>query len=187
MEILYVPAVFFLLSYRGLFALAQRMSCESTTTLQRTSLGLPARVLSLIERAVRESGKPITEVARVAEMKRDSLRRSLAGDRIPTLSEVLRILEACDLASEDTLLLLILVGEDFALSQRGSATAHFLGELFKRAPTEIIDQLGELASELRPRWANGTAKLLARTLEQHINDLNRRSDAIGDRIAHASS
>lgn len=162
------------------------MSSESASVIDRSNDDLATRVVRLIERAVRESGKPVSEVARVAEMKRDSLRRSLAGDRMPTFSEVLRVLDACNLASEETLLLLILVGEDFALSQRGSATAIFLGELFKRAPAQIIDQLGELACELRPRWANGTAKLLARTLEQHITDLNRRSDAIGDRIAHGS-
>ncbi|SMC30707.1 hypothetical protein [Novosphingobium sp. B1] len=154
--------------------------------MSHANLDLTARVVRLLDRAVKDSGKPVSEIARLAEMKRDSLRRSVAGERVPTLSEVLRILEACEHAGEETLLLLLLVGEDFALSYRGSAPARFLGELFKRAPAEIIEQLGELASELRPRWANGTAKLLARTLEQHITDLNRRGDAIGDRIAHGS-
>lgn len=161
------------------------MSCESNSPMNPANLDLSARVVRLIERAVRDSGMPVAEVARESEMKRDSLRRTLAGKRIPTLSEVLRVLDACGLAAEDTLLLLILVGEEFALSQRGSATAHFLGELFKRAPAQIIDQLGELAGELRPRWANGTAKLLARTLEQHIMDLNRRGDAIAERFGNS--
>lgn len=181
MEILHVLYMFFSLSYRTRFGLARNMSSESASAIDRSNDDLCTRVVRLIERAVRESGKPVSEVARVAEMKRDSLRRSLAGDRMPTLSEVLRVLDACDLASEETILLLILVGEDFALSQRGSATAQFLGELFKRAPVEIIEQLGENIGELRPRWAVGTAKLLARTLMQHIVDLNRRADAIAER------
>jgi transcriptional regulator with XRE-family HTH domain len=140
---------------------------------------LPARVARLIARAVKESGKSYSEIARAAGMKRDSLRRSLSGGRPVTLDEVVLILEASDLASEETLLLLLLVGEDFALARSGTGPALFLGKLFKHAPLEIIEQLGEDIDELRPRWAHGTAKLLARTLTQHIADLNRRGDAIG--------
>ena len=140
---------------------------------------LPARVTRLIERAVKESGKSYSEIARIAGIKRDSLRRSLSGGRPVTLDEAVMILEASDFAGEETLLLLLLVGEDFALAQSGTGPAQFLGELFKRAPLEIIEQLGEDIDELRPRWAHGTAKLLARTLTQHIADLNRRGDAIG--------
>ena len=140
---------------------------------------LPARVARLIERAVKESGKSYSEIARLAGIKRDSLRRSLSGGRPVTLDEVVMILEASDLAGEETLLLLLLVGEDFALARSGTGPALFLGELFKRAPLEIIEQLGEDIDDLRPRWARGTAKLLARTLTQHIADLNRRGDAIG--------
>jgi hypothetical protein len=140
---------------------------------------LPSRVARLIERAVKESGKSYSEIARVAGIKRDSLRRSLSGGRPVTLDEVVMILEASDLAGEETLLLLLLIGEDFALARSGTGPALFLGELFKRAPLEIIEQLGGDIDDLRPRWAHGTAKLLARTLTQHIADLNRRGDAIG--------
>ena len=142
----------------------------------------PARVARLIERAVRESGKSHSEIARLAGIKRDSLRRSLSGGRPVTLDEVVMILEASDLAGEETLLLLLLVGEDFALARSGTGPALFLGELFKRAPLEIIEQLGEDIDDLRPRWAHGTAKLLARTLTQHIADLKRRGDSIGERF-----
>ena len=144
---------------------------------------LPARVARLIERAVKESGKSHSEIARLAGIKRDSLRRSLSGGRPVTLHEVVMILEASDLAGEETLLLLLLVGEDFAFARSGTGPARFLGELFKRAPIEIVEQLGEDIDELRPRWANGTAKLLAKTLVQHIAELNLRGDAIGERFA----
>lgn len=142
-------------------------------------IDLPSRVARLIERAVRESGKSYSEIARAAGIKRDSLRRSLSGERPVTLNEAVMILEASEFAGEETLLLLLLVGEDFALTRSGTGAAQFLGELFKRAPLEIVEQLGEDIDELRPRWAHGTAKLLARTLTQHIADLNRRGDAIG--------
>ena len=148
-----------------------------------SSKDLPLRVARLLRRAVSESGKTNSEIARLAGIKRDSLRRSLSGERPITLGEVLMILEASELGGEETLLLLLLAGEDFALAQSGTAPAQFLGELFKRAPIEIVQQLGEGIADLRPRWAHGTAKLLARTLMQHIADLNRRGDAIGERFA----
>ena len=141
---------------------------------------LPGRVAHLLERAVRDSGKTASEVARLAGMKRDSLRRTLSGTRAATLHEALMILEATANAGEETLLLLIMVGEDFALAKSGTQSARFLGELLRRAPVEIVEQLGENIDDLRPRWANGTAKLLARTLVQHVADLNRRGDAIGE-------
>lgn len=145
-------------------------------------IDLPARVARLLERAVSESSKSNSQIARLAGIKRDSLRRSLAGERPVTLNELLVILEAAEHAGEETLLLFLLAGEDFALAQGGSRPARFLGELFKRAPVEIIEHLGEDIDELRPRWASGTAKLLARTLQQHITDLNSRGDAIGDSL-----
>ena len=158
---------------------------ESRPGVTTSHNDLPSRVARLIERAVTESGKSYSEIARVAGIKRDSLRRSLSVGRPVTLYEAVMILEACDLAGEETLLLLLLVGEDFALARSGTGAAQFLGELFKRAPLEIVQALGENIDELRPRWANGTAKLLARTLSQHIIDLNRRGDAIGERSSSA--
>lgn len=155
--------------------------------MDQSSLDLPTRVTRLLERAVRESGKSNSEIARLSGIKRDKVRRSLSGNRPVTLSEAMTILDAAGFPGEETLLLLLLAGEDFALSQGGTGPARFLGELFKRAPTEIIEQLGDNIDELRPRWANGTAKLLARTLTQHIADLNRRSDALGERLFETST
>lgn len=117
-------------------------------------------------------------------MKRDSLRRSLSGERPVTLGEALAILNAADHAGEETLLLLLLVDEEFALNQGGTAPARFPSELFKHAPAAIIEQLGENLEELRPRRGGGTAKLLARTLYQHILDLNSRGDSIAERFVH---
>lgn len=151
--------------------------------MHATSLDLQTRIARLLQRAVAASGKPASEIARLSGMKRDSLRRSLSGDRPFTIREALAILDAANHAGEETLLLLLLAGEDFALAQGGTGPARFLGELFKRAPVEIIEQLGDNIDELRPRWANGTAKLLARTLHQHIIDLNNRGDSIAERFS----
>ena len=150
--------------------------------MDQVPIDLPTRVARLLWRAVDSSGKSNSEIARLSGMKRDSLRRSLSGDRPFTLGEALAILDAAGQAGEETLLLLLLAGEDFALARGGTPPARFLGELFKRAPVEIIEQLGDNFDELRPRWANGTAKLLARTLHRHIIDLNSRGDSIAERF-----
>jgi len=150
--------------------------------VSNSQIDLPGRIARLLGRAVMESGKSISEIARLAGIKRDTLRRTLSGDRPIYLDEALLILEAADLAGEETLLLVMLVGEDFALARSGTGPARFLTELFKRAPLEILAQIGENVDDLRPRWANGTAKLLARTLTQHIADINRRGDSIAERF-----
>lgn len=152
--------------------------------MDQTPLDLPTRVARLLGRAVDASGKSNSEIARLSGLKRDSLRRSLSGDRPVTLGEALAILDAADHVGEETLLLLLLAGEEFALEQGGTAPARFFSELFRRAPAAIIEQLGDNLDELRPRWAGGTAKLLARTLHQHILDLNSRGDSIAERFAH---
>lgn len=141
---------------------------------------LPVRVAHLLGRAAQLCGKTHAQIARCSGLKRDTIRRSLAGERPVSLTEVITILEATGLPGEQTLLFMLLAGEEFALESSGTGAAQFLGELFKRIPIEIFEQLGDDIVDLRPRWANGTAKLLARTLNQHIADLNRRGDLIGD-------
>lgn len=141
--------------------------------------GITTRLPNLLSRAVNTSGRSLSEIARRADMKRDSLRRSLAGDRPATLDEAMRILEAAGYAGEQTFTLALLVDEEFALAQTGSAPGMFLGELLRRAPAEIVAELGDEIEDLKPRWATGTAKLLAKTLMQHVTELNRRGDAIG--------
>lgn len=142
---------------------------------------LHARTARLLECAVAECGRSQSEIARRAGLKRDTLRRSLSGARAVTLPEVLAILDAAKLPGEQTLLFMLLAGEEFALERSGTSAAEFLVEFLRRVPLEVVEHLGDEFNELRPRWALGTAKMLARTLSQHVADLNRRGEAIGDR------
>jgi antitoxin HigA-1 len=138
-------------------------------------------VTRMLARAVADSGKSHSEIARLAGMKRNSVQRSLMGSRTPSLVEVVAILDASGVCGQQTLMFALLGGEELAFSGLGSGAGAFLEELFKRTPAELLAQLGENVDDLRPRWANGTAKMLARTLTQHIADLNRRGDAVGER------
>lgn len=142
---------------------------------------LHVRVARLLTLAVRESGQSTAHIARKSELKWDTVRRTLDGKRAATIPEVVAILAAAGFHGDETLKLMLLVGEDFALRRAGSDVARFLGEFLQKVPTEIVEHLGDDLDELRPRWANGTAKMLAKTLSQHVAELNRRGDAIGER------
>lgn len=137
--------------------------------------------LSVLALAVRESGRSTAQIARLAELKWDTVRRPLDGRRAATIPEVVAILEAAGYQGDETLRLMLLVDEDFALTRAGSNVGRFLGDLLQKVPAEIVEQLGDDVIELRPRWAIGTAKMLAKTLSQHVADLNRRGDAIRER------
>lgn len=143
---------------------------------------LHLRIARLLTLAVHESGQSTAQIARKAELKWDTVRRTLDGKRAATVPEIVAILAAAGFQGDETLKLMLLVGEDFALSRSGSDVARFLGEFLQMVPAEIVEQLGDDVDELRPRWANGTAKMLAKALSQHIAELNRRGDAIGERL-----
>ena len=105
--------------------------------------------------------------------------RTLNGNREVTIGEALRILRTADLAPELTLALALTAGEDAALDLMQTELAAFIGELFARVPQAIEEQLGEQVCEIRPRWATGMAKLVARMLSDHIADVARREAALG--------
>lgn len=142
---------------------------------------LESRITRLLAQAVEQSGKPVAEIAQKAGLKRDTVRRSLSGNRNASLAEAVAILDAAGLPGEQAVFLMLIAGDEFALARSGSTLAEFLELLFRCAPNEICDQLGPDVNELRPRWAGGTAALLARTLAQHVGELARRGDAIGER------
>lgn len=148
---------------------------------------IPMRIARLLKASVESSGRSQSEIARRAGLKRDRLRRSMSGEREATLNEALAILQACGNPSDRTLVFLLLTGEEFALANARSGLGEFLGEFLRLAPIEIAGCLQSNVEELRPRWAKGTAQLVARTLLQHVNELTRRGDAIGERLlSHAS-
>jgi DNA-binding transcriptional ArsR family regulator len=144
---------------------------------------LDQRLTRLLARTGRESGRSFAEIARISGLKKDTVRRTLSGERHATLLEANAILEAVDQPGELALLFMLLVDEDFTLDRSGSEISSFLGELFRLTPVELVEMLGQDVDQLRPRRAKGTAKLLARTLSQHVTDLVRRGDAIGERFA----
>jgi len=147
---------------------------------------IPMKLARLLKSSVEGCGRSQSEIARRAGLKRDRLRRSMSGEREATLSEVLAILQACGNPSDRMLVFLLLAGEEFALTYARSGLGDFLDEFLRLVPHEIAERLGADSEELRPRWARGTAKLLARTLHQHVAELSRRGDAIEEQFLTGS-
>ena len=139
-----------------------------------------ADIARLLDAAVRTSRQSHCEIARRAGMKRDSVRRTLTGERPVGLIEALRILKAADQPAEETLLLALMGGAELAAEWLDCDATRFLGELFRQLPQDFAAQLSEELHEIRPRWALGAARLLTRTLGAHIAELAARDQAIGD-------
>ena len=139
-----------------------------------------ADIARLLDAAVRSSRQSHCEIARRTGMKRDSVRRSLSGERPVGLIEALKILRAANQPAEETLLLGLMGGGEVAAEWLNCDATRFLGELFRQLPQDFAAQLSEELHEIRPRWALGAARLLTRTLSAHIADLAARDQAIGD-------
>ncbi len=186
MEFLYVLCLFFLLSYRGTSRVAGPHSLQNESIMNAETNAIPIKLARLLKSSVEGCGRSQSEIARRAGLKRDRLRRSMSGEREATLSEALAILQACGNPSARMLVFLLLTGEEFALTYARSGLGDFLDEFLRLVPLEIAESLASDSEELRPRWARGTAKLLARTLHHHVAELSRRGDAIGEQFIAGS-
>lgn len=123
---------------------------------------------------VSNSGKTRIAISRQTSIHKDALRRILTGERPATLAEASRILDACGVDPKLALVLFILTDADHALHWTDTEIGDFLGRFFSALPVAMTCELGSRLQEVRPRWATGTARRLARLLSDHIDDLERR-------------
>jgi hypothetical protein len=144
------------------------MTCSDMT------LGINARLARLLTAAVDRSGKSRREVARAAAMNKDTFLRVLRGEKAVTIEEAARVLDACGLASNGALLLAILGHEDLAVEWLGEDAGAFLDQFLAALPVTMNETLGPRIADLRPRWAIGTSRLVARLLAKHIDEFTER-------------
>ena len=148
------------------------MTCSAQT------LGINARLARLLTAAVDRSGKSRRKVARAAGMNKDTFLRLLRGEKAVTLDDAERVLGASGLASNGALLLAILGHEDLAVEWLGEDVGAFLDQFLTALPVTMNETLGHRMADLRPRWAIGTSRLVARLLAKHIDDLAERDIAL---------
>ena len=131
-------------------------------------------VSKVLEKAVRQSGRTRREIASRSGIHKDALRRILSGQRSPTLSEALRILDASDAAAVSTLMLALSGDGTQAEDWINEPVAQFLDGFLSELPAALERVLGNQLVDIRPRWAKGTAHRVARLLSDHIEELERR-------------
>lgn len=131
--------------------------------------------------AVDGAGKPRHQIAREAGLHKDTLLRVIRGERPINLDEATRILEACGAPARATLALVLAGHEALAAQWMHHEMGAFLEEFFCALPGELHEALGDRIGDLRPRWAIGTSRLVARMLSKHIDEFADRdlSLAIG--------
>ena len=134
-----------------------------------------ARVLTL---AVDTSGVPRCRIAATAGMHKDTLLRALRGEKSVSFGEAERILGACGVPVLAVLALAHNSQEELAQDGMRNGLADFLDPLMAALPDAIAAALGERVSDLRPRWAKGTAQLVARVLAKHLAEFEERDLAL---------
>ena len=76
---------------------------------------------------------------------------------------------------------------DQAIAWLQSDLAQFFEEFTGELPAALERALGNQISDVRPRWAKGTAHRVARLLSDHIEELERRDVLLGDAFAQGGS
>ena len=181
-----VPILFFSFSYR----FPSRLVRESITSKRKDLTMIETapfaedkvrpNLARLLNAAVNTSGRARCDLARDAEIHRDALRRTLAGDRPASLGEAMRILGASGVASRAHLILFLLGKEDQAVAWLNSDAAQFFGEFSSELPCALERALGNQLHDIKSRWAKGAAHRVARLLSDHIDELERKDAVFGD-------
>ena len=182
---LYVLFMFFSFSYRQAWEVSgdsfskNRMNDMNEMT-GVSEANIRAGVSRLLNEAASTSGRSQVRIARDAEIDRGTMRRILAGKREATVSEVLRILYGTGASPHAHLLLFLAADQEKASRWMQTDLALFFEELVRHLPDVLETHLGDHLHDVKPHWAGGTAKRVARLLAEHIEDLARKDALLGD-------
>jgi len=157
-----------------------------TDTFEISEQHIRAGLSKLLVAATDTSGRPRCAIANEANMHRDALRRVLKGERNPTVSEVLRILNASRAAPHAHLVLYIAADGERSANWLQTDLALFFEGLVRHLPKALEQQLGENLYDIKPRWARGTAQRVARLLAENIDELSRKDALLGDGYERAN-
>jgi hypothetical protein len=178
--------LFFLVSYRSIRALCPRLKAKRleknpmpSQTVDRHDVNL--RLARALACAVNGADKPRHRIASEAGMLKNTLLRVIRGARPIGLDEAERIFLACGVPARSVMVLALTGHEDLAAKWMFHGMAAFLEEFMNTLPANLEETLGERISDLRPRWATGTSRLVARMLAKHIDDFADRDLSFSDR------
>jgi DNA-binding phage protein len=183
---LYVPFMFFSFSYTLPLGLADESIISARGEIAMIDMGVLGETQTrqelahLLHTAVERSGRNRCEISREADLHKDALRRTLLGERSPSVGEALRILASSGMAPHAHLLLFLGAGGDQATRWLQTDIARFFEELVGELPSALERVLGNQVHDVKPRWAKGTAHRVARLLADHIDELERKDALLGE-------
>ena len=131
-----------------------------------------------LARAIDGSSKARRTIARETGLHKDALLGVIRGTRPVTTEEALRLLSASGVPPKGVLALALAGHEDLASEWMHQDMGQFWDELITALPATIAEALGEDLQEIRPRWAVGTSRLVAKLLADHIRDVVNRDLSI---------
>lgn len=134
-----------------------------------------ARVLA---HAVETASKPRHQIASEAGVHRETLLKVMRGERAISIDRAVRIFEVCGVCPHAAIMLALAGEEVLACEWMHRDMGAFLDELITTLPGQLDRTLGQRVADLRPRWATGTAQLVAKLLAKHIDDLANREIAM---------
>ena len=127
-----------------------------------------------LAKAIDGSSKPRRTIARETGLHKDALLGVIRGTRAVTTDEALRLFSASGVPPKGILALALAGHEDLASEWMHQDIGRFWDELFRALPTTLAEALGEDLQEIRPRWAVGTSRLVAKLLAEHVRDVISR-------------
>jgi antitoxin HigA-1 len=127
-----------------------------------------------LAKAIDGSPKPRRTIARETGLHKDALLGVIRGTRAVTTDEALRLFSAAGVPSKGILALALAGHEELASEWMHQDMGQFWDELFRALPGTLADALGEDLQEIRPRWAVGTSRLVAKLLAEHVRDVISR-------------
>lgn len=124
-----------------------------------------------LAKAIDGSSKPRRTIARETGLHKDALLGVIRGTRAVTTDEALRLFNASGVPSRGILALALAGHEELASEWMHQDMGQFWDELFRSLPATLAEALGEDLQEIRPRWAVGTSRLVAKLLAEHVRDV----------------
>lgn len=124
-----------------------------------------------LAKAIDGSSKARRTIARETGLHKDALLGVIRGTRAVTTNEALRLLNASGVPPKGILALVLAGHEELASEWMHHDMGQFWDDLLCALPTTIAEALGEDLQEIRPRWAVGTSRLVAKLLADHVRDV----------------
>ena len=121
-----------------------------------------------LARAIDGSSKPRRTI------HKDALLGVIRGTRAVTTDEALRLFSASGVPPKGILALALAGHEELASEWMHQDIGQFWDELFRALPATLAEALGEDLQEIRPRWAVGTSRLVAKLLAEHVREVINR-------------